>query len=70
MIQIGVNPRRQWVIRPPGEKLNPKYVKKTFKDARVKVMIQACFTGDRLGPLSDEGGIGADEYEDIMDCLD
>jgi len=65
---IGVSPRRQWVIRPPGEKYNPKYVKKTFKGERVKVMVWACFTGERLGPLivCDEGGIGADEYEDII----
>ena len=67
-VWIGVNPHRQWVIRPPGERLNPKYVKKTFKDARVKVMVWACFTGERLGPLivCDEGGIGANEYEDIL----
>jgi len=67
-IWIGVNPRRQWVIRPKGERLNPKYVKKTFKSAQVKVMIWACFTGERLGPLvvCDEGGIGANEYEDIL----
>jgi len=67
-IWIGVSPRRQWVIRPSGERLNPKYVKKTFKSAQVKVMVWACFTGERLGPLivCDEGGIGADEYEDIL----
>jgi len=67
-IWIGVNPRRQFVIRPAAEKYNPKYVKKTFKSAQVKVMVWACFTGDRLGPLivCDEGGIGADEYEDII----
>ena len=67
-IWVGVNPRRQWVIRPPGERLNRKYVKKTFKSAQVKVMVWACFTGDRLGPLiiCDEGGIGANEYEDIL----
>ena len=67
-IWIGVNPRRQWVIRPPGERLNRKYVKKTFKSAQVKIMVWACFTGERLGPLiiCDEGGIGADEYEDIL----
>jgi DDE superfamily endonuclease/Transposase len=67
-IWIGVNPRRQWVIRPPGERLNRKYVRKTFKSAQVKVMVWACFTGERLGPLivCDEGGIGADEYEDIL----
>ena len=31
-------------------------------------MVWACFTGDRLGPLivCDEGGIGANEYEDIL----
>ena len=67
-IWIGANPRRQWVIRPQGERLNPKYVKRSFKSAQVKVMVWACFTGDRLGPLivCDEGGIGADEYEDIL----
>jgi len=67
-IWIGVNPRRQWVIRPPGERLNRKYVKKAFKGERVKVMVWACFTGERLGPLvvCDEGGIGAEEYEDII----
>ena len=67
-LKIGVNPRRQWVIRPKGERLNPKYVKKTFKGECVTIMIWACFTGDRLGPLivCDEGGIGAAEYEDIL----
>jgi len=67
-VWIGVNPRRQWVIRPPGERLNRKYVKKTFKGAHVKVMVWACFTGDRLGPMiiCDDGGIGANEYEDIL----
>jgi len=67
-VWIGVNPRRQWIIRPPGEKFNRKYTKKTFKSAQVKVMVWACFTGERLGPLivCDEGGIGANEYEDIL----
>ena len=67
-IWIGVSPRRQWVIRPPGERLNRKYVKKTFKSAQVKVMVWACFTGERLGPMiiCDEGGIRANEYEDIL----
>jgi transposase len=65
---VGVNPCRQWVIRPPGERLNRKYVKKTFKSAQVKVMVWASFTGERLGPLlvCEEGGIGADEYEEIL----
>ena len=40
----GVNPRRQWVIRPPGERLNRKYVKKTLKSAQVKVMVVKCQT--------------------------
>lgn len=31
-------------------------------------MVWGCFTGTRLGPLivCEEGGIGADEYEDIL----
>jgi hypothetical protein len=67
-IWIGVNPRRQWVIRSSGERLNRRYVKKSFKGERVKVMVWGCFTGERLGPLivCDDGGIGADEYEDIL----
>jgi len=67
-IQIGVNPRRQWVIRPKGERLNLQYVKKTFKSAQVKVMVWGCFTGERLGPLivCDDDGIGADEYKDML----
>ena len=65
---VGVNPHRQRVIRPVGQRLNRKYVKKTFKSAQVKVMVWACFTGERLGPLiiCDEGGIGSEEYEDIL----
>jgi hypothetical protein len=67
-IWVGVNPRRQWVVRPPGERLNQKYVKKTFKSAQVKVMVWACFTDERLGPMiiCDEGGISANKYEDIL----
>jgi hypothetical protein len=67
-IWIGVNPYHQWVIHPPGERLNQKYVKKTFKSTQVKVMVWVCFTGGRLGPLiiCDNGGIGADEYKDIL----
>ena len=67
-IWIGVNPQRQWVIRPQGERLNPKYVKKTFKGSRVKVMVWACFSGERLGPLivCDDEAIDGEEYEDIL----
>ena len=67
-IWVGVSPRRQWVICPPGERLNPKYIKKTFKDTHVKVMIWAYFMSDRLGPLiiCDDEGIRANEYENIL----
>ena len=62
------DPHRQFVIRPAVEKYNPRYVKKTFKSTQVKVMVWACFTGERLGSLivCDNGGIRADEYEDII----
>jgi len=67
-ICIGVNPRCQWVIRPSDERLNRKYIKKIFKSAQIKVIVWTCFTGERLDPLivCDEGGIGADEYEDLI----
>ena len=60
--------RWQYVIRSSGERLNLKYVKKTFKSAQVKVIVWECFTCKRLGPLivCNEGEIGADEYEDII----
>jgi DDE superfamily endonuclease len=50
------------------ERLNPKYIKKILKGEKVKVMVWACFTGGRFGPLivCDEGGIGEDEYVDIL----
>ena len=56
------------MIHSQGERLNPKYVKKTFKDTRIKVMVWACFTSDRPRPLivCDDEEIGADEYEDIL----
>jgi len=67
-IWIKANPRRQWVIRPQGQRLNSRYVKKSFKFAQVKVMVWGCFTGNRLGPLivCEERGISADGYEDIL----
>jgi len=57
-VWMGANSRRQSFIRPLEERLNPKYVKRTFKSARVKVRVWACFTGERLGPLivCDKGG--------------
>jgi len=65
---IGINSRYQWVMRPPRESLNSKYVKRTFKSAHVKIIVWACFTGERLGPLivCNEGEVGADEYEEII----
>jgi hypothetical protein len=65
---VGHNSRRQWVTCPKGEALNPTYVKPTYKGERVTLMVWACFCGDRLYPLivSDEGGVGGDEYMDIL----
>ena len=56
------------MIHPPGERLNRKYVRKTFKSAQVKVIVWACFTGQRLGPLivCNEGGVSTDEYEELL----
>lgn len=60
-------PRCQWVIRPTGERLDPKYVK-TFKENRVTVMVWACFAGEKLGSsiVCENEGIRAKECEDIL----
>ena len=56
------------MIHPLGKKLNPKYIKKIFKDACIKGIVWACFIGDRLRSLIiyDDEVIRADEYKDIF----
>ena len=38
--------------RPPGERLNRKYVKKTFKSAQVKVMVLGMFYRRKTGSFN------------------
>jgi hypothetical protein len=67
-IRIGVDPRRQRVIRPNGHALDARYLKPTFKTTQVTIMIWACFTTDRLGPIIvlDKGGVDAKAYLEIL----
>ena len=44
-VWVGAN-HRQWTIRPKGERLNLKYVKKSFKSVQVKVIVWRYFTDD------------------------
>ena len=58
-ICVGVNPRHQWVIRPPGERLNRKYVKKGGKKLtdllRTEIRIESGSTDNRARALSIQG---------------
>ena len=47
--------------------MNPRYINKTFKSTLVKVIVWACFTGERFGPLivCNKGEISVEEYQNI-----
>ena len=68
LIRIGVDPQRRRVLRPNGTALQERYLTPTFKSGRVTIMIWACFSGDRMGPLLtlEQGGIGSEEYMEIL----
>lgn len=68
LIRVGVDTRRQRVIRPPGAALDERYLQPTFKSGRVTIMIWGCFCYGHLGPLVtlEQGGIDADKYEEIL----
>ena len=68
LMRIGIDPRRRRVLRPNGKALEDKYLTPSFKSGRVTIMIWACFSGDRIGPVLtfEQGGIGSDEYMDIL----
>ena len=68
MLRIGVDPHRQRVIRSTDAALEERYLLPSFKSGRVTIMIWACFSGDRNGPILvlEQGGIGSDEYEEIL----
>jgi hypothetical protein len=68
IMRIGLNPTRQRVLRKNGTALEENNLAASFKSKRVSIMIWACFSGSRLGPVLsfEQGGIGSDEYMDIL----
>jgi len=68
LMKVGVNPRRRRVLRPPGKAIDERYLTPSFNSCRVTIMIWACFTSDRLGPLLtfEQGGIGSEEYQEVL----
>ena len=68
LMRVGVDLHRQCVIRPTGAALEECYLLPTFKSGRVTIMIWACFSGERNGPILvlKQGGISSDEYEEIL----
>ena len=67
-IQLGQPVRRQRCIRKKGEAYKENHCVPTFKSGQVTIMVWACFTGDRLGPLivCEEGGVDGDAYSEIL----
>jgi len=55
-------------MRRKGEELDSKNIYRIYKTVRVTMMVWACFTGERIGPLMifDEGGVGGDEYLEVL----
>ena len=68
LMHVGVDTKKQRVIRPIGARYEERYCTPTFKSGRVSIMIWACFTLDRVGPILilEQGGVGAEEYEEIL----
>lgn len=67
-IQLGRPVRQQRCIRKKGEAYKERNCLPTFKTGHVTIMVWACFTGDRLGPLiiCEEGGVDGDAYSEIL----
>ena len=68
IICIGQNPKHQRVLHTIGTAVEDRNLVPSFKSKRVSIMIWACFSGNRLGPLLtfEQGGIDSDEYMDIL----
>ena len=68
LLQVGHSSRRRWVTRRKGEELDSKNIYPTYKSGRVTLMVWACFTGEKVGPLMifDKGGVGSDEYMEVI----
>lgn len=68
LLQVGHSSKRIWITRRKGEELDSKNIYPTYKTVRATMMVWACFTGERIGPLMifDEGGVGGDEYLEVL----
>jgi transposase len=68
LLKVGQDSRRRRVICQPGISLQDSNLSVSFKSSRVTIMIWACFSGERLGPILtlEQGGIGSEEYMDIL----
>jgi transposase/DDE superfamily endonuclease len=67
-IVLGQRSRRRRCIRKNGQAFLPRYCDGTVKAGRVTMMVWACFTGSKVGPLivCDAGSVNADRYLDIL----
>jgi transposase len=68
-VEIGKHSRRVWVWRRPGERYDEQCIVPTFKSGRESLMVWACFSHGRLGPLvriPKDKRTGADYVQNVL----
>ena len=67
-IQLGGQGCRQRCIRKKGEAYKEQNCLPTVRSGHVTLMVWACFTGDRLGPLivCEEGNVDREVYAELL----
>jgi len=68
-IILGRKSRRRRCIRKRGHAFKARHCDGTVKSGRVSIMVWACFSGEKVGPLivCDTGSVNADRYLEILD---
>lgn len=68
-IVLGRKSRRRRCIRMKGHAYKKRHCDGTIKSGKISIMVWACFTGEKVGPLivCNSGNINADRYIEILE---
>jgi len=68
-IVLGRKSRRRRCIRKRGDEYKKRHCDATVKSGKITVMIWACFSGEKVGPLivCNSGSVNADRYLEILE---
>ena len=68
LIKLDGHGRREQCIRKKGEAYKKENCVPTFQSGRISLMVWACFTGEKLGPLlvCDAGSVDGEAYSEIL----